>query len=117
MAGGTVGTVRARLRLPTVAECAELLAGGWTPVLGRLGVWVDDSGDSRGRWWTWALEIARRDRSRARADGGGGRAAEPVAPPCATSGRGVPVPRLCRIVSLDAECVSQAAEQGMEGGR
>ena len=35
------------LRLPTVAECAELLAGGWTPVLGRLGVWVDDSGDSR----------------------------------------------------------------------
>ena len=46
MAGGTVGTVRARLRLPTVAECAELLAGGWTPVLGRLGVWVDDSGDS-----------------------------------------------------------------------
>ena len=41
------GTVRARLRLPTVAECAELLAGGWTPVLGRLGVWVDDSGDSR----------------------------------------------------------------------
>ena len=66
------GTVRARLRLPTVAECAELLAGGWSPLLGRLGVWVDDSGDSRGRWWTWALEIARRDRSRARADGGGG---------------------------------------------
>ncbi len=65
-------TVRARLRLPTVAECAELLAGGWTPVLGRLGVWVDDSGDSRAMWWTWALEIARRDRSRAGADGGGG---------------------------------------------
>ena len=72
MAGGTVGTVRRALRLPTVAECAELLAAGWTPLLGRLGVWVDDSGDSRGRWWTWALEIARRDRSRARADGGGG---------------------------------------------
>lgn len=62
MAGGTVGTVRRALRLPTVAECAELLAGGW----------VDDSGDSRAMWWTWALEIARRDRSRARADGGGG---------------------------------------------
>lgn len=61
MAGGTVGTVRRALRLPTVAECAEL-----------LGVWVDDSGDSRAMWWTWALEIARRDRSRARADGGGG---------------------------------------------
>lgn len=61
MAGGTVGTVRRALRLPTVAECAELLA-----------VWVDDSGDSRAMWWTWALEIARRDRSRARADGGGG---------------------------------------------
>ena len=72
MAGGTVGTVRARLRLPTVAECAELLAAGWTPLLGRLGVWADDSGDGWGRWWTWALEIARRDRSRARADGGGG---------------------------------------------
>ena len=42
MAGGTVGTVRARLRLPTVAECAELLAGGWSPLLGRLGVWADD---------------------------------------------------------------------------
>ena len=64
--------VRARLRLPTVAECAELLAAGWTPLLGRLGVWVDDSGDSRAMWWTWALEIARRDRSRAGADGGGG---------------------------------------------
>jgi len=49
MAGGTVGTVRARLRLPTVAECAELLAAGWTPLLGRLGVWVDDSGDGWGR--------------------------------------------------------------------
>lgn len=61
MAGGTVGTVRRALRLPTVAECAELLA-----------VWVDDSGDSRAMWWTWALEIARRDRSRAGADGGGG---------------------------------------------
>jgi len=72
MAGGTVGTVRRALRLPTVAECAELLAGGWPPVLERLGVWVDDSGDSRAMWWTWALEIARRDRSRARADGGGG---------------------------------------------
>jgi len=66
------GTVRARLRLPTVAECAELLAGGWTPALGRLGVWADDSGDGWGRWWTWALEIARRDRSRAGADGGRG---------------------------------------------
>ena len=66
------GTVRARLRLPSVAECAELLAGGWTPALGRLGVWADDSGDGWGRWWTWALEIARRDRSRARADGGRG---------------------------------------------
>ncbi len=64
--------IRARLRLPTVAECAELLAAGWTPLLGRLGVWVDDSGDSRAMWWTWALEIARRDRSRAGADGGGG---------------------------------------------
>ncbi len=72
MAGGTVGTVRRALRLPTVAECAELLAGGWPPVLERLGVWVDDSGDSRAMWWTWALEIARRDRSRAGADGGGG---------------------------------------------
>ena len=72
MAGGTVGTVRARLRLPTVAESAELLAAGWSPLLGRLGVWVDDSGDSRAMRWTWALEIARRDRSRARADGGGG---------------------------------------------
>ena len=72
MAGGTVGTVRRALRLPTVAECAELLAGGWTPALGRLGVWADDSGDGWGRWWTWALEIARRDRSRAGADGGGG---------------------------------------------
>ena len=72
MAGGTVGTVRRALRLPTVAECAELLAAGWTPLLGRLGVWADDSGDSRGRWWTWALEIARRDRSWAGADGGGG---------------------------------------------
>ena len=71
-AGGTVGTVRRALRLPTVAECAELLAGGWTPALGRLGVWTDDSGDGRGMWWTWALEIARRDRSRAGADGGGG---------------------------------------------
>lgn len=47
MAGGIVVTVRRALRLPTVAECAELLAGGWPPVLGRLGVWVDDSGDSR----------------------------------------------------------------------
>lgn len=103
-----------RVRLPTVAECAELLAAGWAPLLGRLGVWADDSGDSRGRWWTWALEIARRDRSRAGADGGGGRAAEPL---CATSGRSVPVPRLIQIVSLDVECVSQAAEQGMEGGR
>ena len=64
--------IRARLRLPTVAECAELLAAGWTPLLGRLGVWVDDSGDSRAMGWTWALEIARRDRSRAGADGGGG---------------------------------------------
>lgn len=59
-----------RVRLPTVAECAELLAAGWSPLLGRLGRWADDSGDSRGRWWTWALEIARRDRSRAGADGG-----------------------------------------------
>lgn len=73
MAGGTVGTVRRALRLPTVAECAELLAGGWPPVLERLGVWADDSGGWVGAmWWTWALEIARRDRSRARADGGGG---------------------------------------------
>ena len=38
MAGGTVGTVRARLRLPTVAECAELLAAGWTPLLEHLNV-------------------------------------------------------------------------------
>ena len=72
MAGGTVGTVRRALRLPTVAECAELLAGGWSPALGRLGVWADDSGDSRAMWWTWALEIARKDRSRAGADGGRG---------------------------------------------
>jgi len=116
MAGGTVGTVRRALRLPTVAECAELLAAGWTPLLGRLGVWVDDSGDSRAMRWTWALEIARRDRSRAGADEQSG-AVEPVAPRCATSGRSVPVPRLSRIVSPDAECVSQAAEQAMEGGR
>ena len=61
MAGGAVVT---RVRLPTVAECAELLAGGWTPVLGRLGVWVDDSGDSRAMWWTWALEIARHSAAR-----------------------------------------------------
>ena len=40
-AGGTV--VTRSPRLPTVAECAELLAAGWTPVLGRLGVWADDS--------------------------------------------------------------------------
>lgn len=69
-AGGTV--VTRSPRLPSVAESAELLAGGWSPLLGRLGVWVDDSGDSRAMRWTWALEIARRDRSRARADGGGG---------------------------------------------
>ena len=69
-AGGTV--VTRSPRLPSVAECAELLAAGWTPLLGRLGVWADDSGDSRAMWWTWALEIARRDRSRAGADGGGG---------------------------------------------
>lgn len=37
--------IRARLRLPTVAECAELLAGGWTPVLERLG-----RCGGRGRW-------------------------------------------------------------------
>lgn len=66
------GTVTRSLRLPTVAESAELLAGGWSPLLGRLGVWADDSGDSGARWWTWALEIARKDRSRAGADGGGG---------------------------------------------
>ena len=69
-AGGTV--VTRSPRLPSVAECAELLAAGWTPLLGRLGVWVDDSGDSRAMWWTWAREIARKDRSRAGADGGRG---------------------------------------------
>ena len=114
----TAGTVTRSLRLPTVAECAELLAAGWSPLLGRLGVWTDDSGDSRAMWWTWALEIARRDaardRSRAGADGGGGRA---VAPRCATSGRSVPVPRLSQIVSLNAECVSHAGERVKEDGR
>lgn len=66
-------TVTRSLRLPTVAESAELLGGGWTPLLGRLGVWADEGGDSSARWCTGALERVRRDRSRAGADERGGR--------------------------------------------
>lgn len=54
MAGGTVGTVRRALRLPTVAECAELLAGGWTPALGRQHGDVVDVGAARSRDGTGA---------------------------------------------------------------
>ena len=55
--------VQRPLRLPSVGECAELLAAGQRPG-SRVGWWVDAAGDDRERWWPWALDLARRDTAR-----------------------------------------------------